>query len=153
VCAAPASATVIEIGDLLYLDPTTQAPKPASGMIDQGSEALNQDTFQELFLGVAEQQSRAGDTDQIRIATAGEFEFDCPSGTFNLGQLVGADENAGGDGLLDQQVAAVASESLAIGRVARAEAVAVTSVWVRIKSTIMDGGVPAQVAGSSSGPV
>jgi len=150
VFIAPASDTVIEIGDLVFLDWTTHAPKPASDLPDQGSEALNQDTFQQYFLGVAEQQSRDGDTDPIRVATTGEFEFDCASATFNLGALVGCDEAAGGTALLDQTVVGVASESLAVGRVAQPEAVAVTTVLVRIKSTIMEGGVAAQVAGSSS---
>jgi len=150
VFVAPASATVIEIGDLLYLDPSTKKPKPASAMNDQGSEALNQDIFQEHFLGVAEQASAAGETAKIRVATRGEFEFDCASATFDIGDLVGADENADGDGLLDQTVVAVASETLAIGRVAQSEATATTKVLVRIKSTIMEGGVQAQPSGSSS---
>lgn len=150
---APASATVIEIGDLVYLDPGTSKPKPASAMIDQGSEALNQDAFQQYFLGVAEQQSRSGDAAKIRIATAGEFEFDCASATFNLGDLVGADENGDGNALLDQTVVGVTAETKAIGRAAQAEASATTKVLVRIASTIMQGGVQAQEAGSSSGAI
>jgi len=151
VFATPASATVIEIGDLLFLDPVTSKPEPASAMVDQATEALNQDAFQQYFLGVAEQQSRNGDTDPIRIATAGEFEFDVASGTFTLGQMVGACETAAGTALEDQKVKTVTSETKAIGRVAEEVTTAKTSVNVRIKSTIMDGGVQAQAAGSSSG--
>lgn len=150
VFLAPASTTVIEIGDLVYLDPSTHKPLPFSSQADQGSEAANQDLVQQYFLGVAEQQSRNGDTDEIRIATSGEFEFGCPSSTFNLGALVGASENSDGDGLEDQQVEAASDETHAIGVVARAEATAVTSVWIRIKSTVMDGGVQEQAATEAS---
>lgn len=153
VFVAPASATEIEVGDLLYLDPTTSQPKTASQMTDQGTESLNQDAFQQYFLGVAEQGSDSGDTDPIRIATEGEFEFACDSATFTVGDLVGADENSDGDGLLDQAVKAAASASLAIGRVPKTYATATTSVLVRIKSTIMEGGIQSQVAGSSSGVI
>lgn len=150
VFLAPASATVIEIGDLVYLDWTTKKPKPASDLPDQGSEALNQDLFQQYFLGIAGQASANGDTDKIRIDTEGEFELDCASATFDLGDLVGADENSDGDGLLDQTVVEISSETKAIGRVCQPEASAVTKVLVRIRSTIMAGGVQAQEAGSSS---
>src|SRR3972149_3669278 len=119
VVAAVDSTTVIEIGDLVYQD--TDDAKPASAQADQGSEAANQELFADNFLGVAMQRSRSGDTDPIRVATTGVFEFDCPSGTFELGDLAGADENAGGDALLDQQVAKVSQSRFAIGRVARRE--------------------------------
>ena len=68
------------------------------------------------------QRSRSGETAPIRVATTGVFEFDCPSGTFELGDLVGADENAAGDALLNQQVAKVAASQYAIGRVAKRQA-------------------------------
>src|SRR3990167_2708815 len=80
--------TVIEVGDLLYQD--TDDAKPASSQADQGSETVNQELFADKFLGVAMQRSRAGDTAPIRVATTGVFEFDCPSGSFELGDLVGA---------------------------------------------------------------
>ncbi len=146
VVAAVDSAAVIEIGDLLWQD--TDDAKPASAQADQGSESANQDAFAEKFLGVAMQRSRSGDTAPVRVATTGVFEFDCPSGTFELGDLVGADENAGGDGLLDQQVAAVASSEYAIARVTRREASATTSVLVDVRSTVMTGGIE---GGSPSG--
>ena len=138
VLMAVDSATVIEIGDLVYLD--TDDAKPASSQSDQGSEVLNQEAFHDTFLGVAMQQSRDGDTDDIRIATTGVFEFVCPSGTFELGDLVGVDEASGGSSLEDQQVDAVASENLAIGRCAKRVPSASTSVLVDIVSTVLRGG-------------
>ena len=139
VVAAVDSGTVIEIGDLLYQD--TDDTKPASSQADQESETANQELFADNFLGVAMQRSRSGDTDPIRVATTGVFEFDAASGTFELGDLVGADENAGGDGLLDQQVASVSASRYAIGRVAKRVATAATSVLVDVRSTVMTGGV------------
>ena len=139
VIASVDSSTEIEIGDLVYQD--TDDAKPASSQADQGSETANQDLFADNFLGVAMQRSRSGDTDPIRVATTGVFEFDCPSGTFELGDLVGVDENSGGDGLLDQQVDGVSASQYAVGRVAKRVATAATSVLMDIRSTVMTGGV------------
>ena len=139
VVAAVDSAIEIEIGDLLYLD--TDDTKPASSQADQGTETANQELFADKFLGVAMQRSPVGDTDPIRVATTGVFEYDCPSGTFELGDLVGADENADGDALVNQQVAKVAASKYAVGRVAKRVAAAATIVLVDIRSTVMTGGV------------
>ena len=139
VVAAVDSATVIEIGDLVYQD--VDDAKPASSQADQGTETANQELFADSFLGVAMQRSRSGDTDPLRVATTGVFEFDCPSGTFELGDLIGVDENATGDGLLDQQAAAVASSAYAVGRVAKRVSTAAQTVLVDIRSTVMTGGI------------
>lgn len=147
VVAAVDSAVVIEIGDLLYLN--TDDARPASSQADQGTEAGNQALLAEKFLGVAMQQSRSGDMTSIRVATTGVFEFDCPSGTFELGGLIGTSENSAGTGLLDQTVESVATADLAIGRVAKRENVASASVLVDIRSTIMTGGVNGTTAAST----
>jgi hypothetical protein len=146
VVAAVDAATVIEIGDLVWQD--TDDAKPASSRSDLGSETANQEALADKFLGVAMQRSRSGETAPVRVATTGVFEFDCPSGTFELGNLVGADENAAGDALLNQQVAKVSESRYAIGRVAKRQAAAATSVLVDIRSTVMTGGVE---GGSPSG--
>jgi hypothetical protein len=139
VVAAVDSATVIEIGDLIYQD--TDDAKPASAQSDQGTETANQSLFADKFLGVAMQRSPAGDTKPIRVATTGVFEFACPSGTFELGAMVGADENSAGTALLNQQVETVPTSSRAIGRVAKRVGAAATSVLVDIVSTVMAGGI------------
>jgi hypothetical protein len=146
VIASVDVGTVIEIGDLVYQQ--VDDARPASSQLDQGSEATNQELFVGKFLGVAMQRSRSGETTPIRVATTGVFEFDCPSGAFELGDLVGPHENAGGNALLNQQVAKVAQTKLAIARVTKRQAVAATSVLVDIRSTVMTGGVEGQ---SSSG--
>jgi hypothetical protein len=139
VVAAVDSATVIEIGDMLWHD--TDDAKPVSSRTDQGTETANQEKMADVFLGVAMQRSRGGDTAPIRVATTGVFEFDCPSGTFELGDLIGADENSAGIALLNQTVAKVSASRYAIGRVAKRQPTAGTAVLVDIRSTVMTGGV------------
>ncbi|MGE3406812.1 MAG: capsid cement protein [Pirellulales bacterium] len=132
------AGTVIEIGDLVYL--ATDDARPASAQADQSSEAANQELFHDNFAGVAMQRSRDGDTGPIRVATTGVFDFACPSGTFEVGALLGVDEAASGTELEDQTVAAVATANLAIGRCARRVATADTRVLVDIVSTVSHGG-------------
>ena len=144
VVAAVDSDTVIEIGDLVLLN--TDDAKPASMLVDQGTKAANQAAFAATFLGVAMQRSRSGENAPIRVATTGVFEFDCASGTFELGDMVGLDENAAGNALLNQQVAKVTAAADAIGRVAKRQPVAGTSVLVDIRSTVMTGGVNGSTA-------
>lgn len=126
------AATVIEIGDLVYFD--TDDVKPASSQADQGSAAANQALFATNFAGVAMQARDAGDANPIRVLADGVFEFDCASFTWEVGDLVGAAENSGGDGLENQQVIAVVRPELAIGYVIARETSAVTKVKVRLMS-------------------
>jgi len=139
VIAAVDAATVIEIGDLVYQE--TDDVRPASSQADQNTKEANQELFAGKFLGVAMQRSRSGETAPIRVATTGVFEFDCPSGTFELGDLIGADENTAGTALLNQQVTKVAQSKYAVSRVAKRQATASTSVLVDVRSTVMTGGV------------
>ncbi len=146
VVAAVAAATVIEIGDLLWQD--TDNAKPAAMLPDSGVKATNQAALVHEFLGVAMARSRAGETTPVRVATTGVFELDCPSETFELGDLMGMDSGTPGYTLLNQQAIKVSSSALAIGRVAKRQPVATTSVLVDIRSTVMTGGV---AGGGSSG--
>ena len=138
VVAAVDSATEIEIGDLLYQEVDNAKPASALG----GTDKANQQLFADNFLGVAMQRSPVGDADPIRVATTGVFELDCPSGTFELGDLVGvAAINLPPICLLDQQVAKVTTGKYAIGRVARRINPAATTALIDIRSTVMTGGV------------
>ena len=136
VMAAVDSATVIEIGDAVWLD--TNDAKPASDVSAASTLAQTQEAFHDGFLGVSAQRSAAGDTDPIRVDTEGVFEFDCDSASFEVGALLGMAESSG-FALEDQKVAAVATANLAIGRCARRTS-SETTVFVRIFSTIMLGG-------------
>ena len=132
------STTVIEIGDLIYLE--TDDARPASAQADQLTEAANQELFHDKFAGVAMQRSPSGDTTPIRVATTGVFEFDCLSATFEVGALVGVDEAASGTQLEDQVLAGVATPNLAVGRVVKRLNPAGTRVFVDIVSTVLYGG-------------
>lgn len=136
VVAAVDSATVIEIGDLLWQD--TDDAKPASDQNDHGTEAADQEIFADKFLGVAMQRSRSGNTAPIRVATTGVFEFECPLGTYELGQRMAVADGHGGE-LFNHRV--LRNNPHAIGRVARREPSAITSVLVDIRSTVMTGGI------------
>jgi hypothetical protein len=139
VRCAVASATVIEIGDLVYL--SSGAALPASSLADAGTKAQNQEAFHDAFLGVAMSRSRDGDADPITVATAGVFEFPMASASLALGQLVGAaGTGAGGaDGVASQTVETVATANLAIGRTVEATTSA-TKTKLEIVSTVLYGG-------------
>jgi hypothetical protein len=136
--ASVSSSTAIEIGDLLYQAGGNATP--ASGLSDLGTKAANQEALHDNFLGVAMQQSPDGSDEPIRVATAGVFEFDIASTTLALGDLLGGEENAGGDELLNQTVAKVATCNLAVGRCVKKSTAATTRALVDIESTVMAGG-------------
>jgi len=138
VIAAADSATVIEIGDLVWQD--TDDAKPASSMAWDTSLAKTQDNLADTFLGVAMQRSRSGDAVPVRVATSGVFEFDCDAATFELGDLVGP-AKAAGNALLPQKVVKVTDPAYAIGRVAKRAATATTAVLVDMQSVVMYGGL------------
>jgi len=145
VVAAVDADSNIELGDLLFWD--GDDAKPAVLQPDQGTEAANQQLFASKFLGVAMQASPAGESQPIRVATAGVFEFATPGGSFDLGDWVGVDENDAGTALENQRLVKVTGSQLAIGRVARRSTNG-TTVWVAICSTIMAGGVKGTTAAS-----
>src|ERR1700759_2021673 len=129
------SATVIEIGDMVYLD--TDDAKPASAQTDQGTKLSNQQLLHDIFAGVRMQASRSGDTQPIRVATTGVFEFDCVSTTLEVGDLMGADENVAGTALLTGTVIKVTAATNAIGRCAKRLNPAGTHVLVDIVSSTL----------------
>jgi hypothetical protein len=133
VIAAVEGDTVIEIGDLVWQD--VDDAKPACRQANQ-QEPCSQASFAARFLGVAMQRSRWGETNPIRVATTGVFEFDCQPLVVELGEHVGV---ALGPEVLASQ--AVCPSPYAIGRIARREASPVISVLVDIRSTVMTGGV------------
>jgi hypothetical protein len=132
------SSTVIEIGDLVYLD--TDDAKPASAQADQSTETANQQLFHDVFAGVAMQASPSGQSQPIRVATTGVFEFDCLSATIEVGDLMSSDEHSGGTSLLNQTVAKVTTANAAIGRCAKRVNPAGTRVLVDIVSAVLRGG-------------
>jgi len=152
----------IEDGDLVYRHPADGTARTAAQMTNQGSASLNQDAFQQYFVGVAvtkcglqpgEKTFRlTPNPNYVVVATSGAFLYGCPSHQWSPGDLVGV--YADSTGCQNQQVMPAASASLAIG-VARpgvaALTNAVTQIAVLINSTLFGGGVQNQVAGSGSG--
>lgn len=137
VKAPVSSATVIEVGDLLYLDPTGYDVQPASDQADNVGEEDNQAEFARNFAGIALHASASGDTDAILVETSltKEYSFTVPSGTYRLGDLLGASE-ASGTQLADQVLEAVSSKDLAIAIVTDDDSAARTSVKCRFVRSV-----------------
>ncbi len=138
------TGTVIEIGDLLFLD--TDDAKPASDVGNLFAEDAMQEAFALLFLGVAMQASASGDTKNIRVATTGVFEFICTSATYVAGDLVGPNYDT--TVLEDQTVEKVGNTKInqAVGCAEKSYASATTLLLTRITSVVMEGGKQLQTA-------
>lgn len=143
VVLAVAEETVIEIGDLVWLD--TDNARPAVAIDDIGGEgpaslAAAQEDFHDKFAGVAMQRSPAGSSRPIRVATSGVFELDAASATFEVGDLVGVAQDSEAARLAAQRGVAVPTAARAIGRVAKRVVPAGTHVLVEIVGTVSHGG-------------
>lgn len=123
------SATVLEAGDLVYLD--SDDVKPASSFTWTTNLAITQSAFAASFLGVVHQQSADGDTDDVSVdlSPTAVYEFDVNAGTYEVGDGLGPDESS--SALMNQQLEATASGTLAIAR--SAEYKAATSSLLRVK--------------------
>lgn len=131
------AGTVIEAGDLVWLD--TDDAKPASAFAWTTNLATTQGNFAAKFLGVAHQQSRAGDTDPISVDVGPHsvYEFDCNSAAYELGALLGPDESS--STLMNQQLEAVGSAAAAIARAAEFTTGAQTTLRVTLASAYATG--------------
>jgi len=106
VLAEVASATVIEVGDLIKL-----ASNYAVNFAAGGSSNASLVDSASKFLGVAMQASATGETNPIRVATTGVFEYPCASASAYLGHFAAINASA-----LDQKVAVATSlSSLCVG--------------------------------------
>ena len=132
------SATVIEVGDLMYWDSANNVAKPVSAFTYGSSLGETQKSIAPKFLGASNSRSRNGDTDLIEIQASGIKEYVCASATFAIGDLVGVDDNVGGTALTDQQVIAVTNPDKAIGRVAKRYGSATTNVEIELFPNILE---------------
>lgn len=107
--------TVLSAGDLVWLDGNDA--KPAADFPWTTNLAASQAAFAEKFLGIAHQQSAAGQSDPISVDVSplSVYEFDAAAAAYEVGQPLGPDENAGS--LMNQQLEAAAAAN-AIGRAA-----------------------------------
>jgi len=127
----------VEIGDLLYHD--SDDAKPASSQADAGTEDKNQRGFAQTFCGIAAETKLAtAAAGTIQATRRGEYEFDCASATFEVGDLVAAVEAASGTALEDQKLKKTTDPSVAIGFVTKREPSAVTRVRVMLIAGLVD---------------
>jgi hypothetical protein len=137
VSVAVDSATVIEIGELVYV--AAGKALPANSLAWDTNLATTQESFHDAFLGVALERTRAGETDPISVGTEGVYKYPCASAAYALGALVGP-AGIGTTSLNANSLASVATPNLAVGRVHEAVPSGSTSILVRIESTLLTGG-------------
>lgn len=113
LCAVD-SAKVIKVGDLLYMD--TDDVKPFDQFTWDTSITVTNRKLRTRFAGVALDESPSGTSDDIRVGTAGVYEFTCAAATFEIGDLVGLVKQTG-NYVENRQVVKVKDPALAIGRV------------------------------------
>ena len=142
VVAAVDADTVIEIGDLVWQD--TDDAKPAGRLYveprqpgdDQARRLSPTSSWAWPCSGAAAARRRRSAWPPPACSSS-----IAPAARSSWATWSGADGNAGGNALLNQQVAKVAASQHAVGRVAKRQAAATTSVLVDIRSTVMTGGV------------
>ncbi|WP_437185584.1 hypothetical protein SH668x_002695 [Planctomicrobium sp. SH668] len=126
-----AADTVIEAGDLVWLD--TSSAKPAAAFTWTTNLATTQGNFAEKFLGVAHQPSAVGETAPISVDVSSEsvYEFDVASASYELGTTLGPDE--GSSKLQNKQLKASAAAA-SIARAAEFTTSAATTLRVTFAS-------------------
>jgi hypothetical protein len=126
------SDTVIEAGDLVWLD--TDDVKPASAFTWTTDLATTQGNFAAVFLGVAHQSSAEGETADISVdlSPLSVYEFDVDSATYEIGGLLGPDNLS--TALTAQRLTTVGSGALAVARAAEYKAAASTTLRVQFAS-------------------
>ena len=107
-------STVIEAGDLVYLD--GNAAKPAKDFAWGGSLGATQSSFADVFLGVAHQPSADGESHDISVDVSpmSVYEMDVAAGAYEVGDDLGPDESS--MALMNQQVELVTPGGRGIAR-------------------------------------
>ena len=112
-----ASDTIIEVGDLIYIDNSNQA-KPASDFSWNTNLPTTQADFSAVFAGIAYSRSADGDTNpvSVNVSPNSVYEADATSATFEVGTPLAPAE--GSSTLTTQQLETVADPLNAIARAA-----------------------------------
>lgn len=126
------SGTVLEAGDLVYLD--TDDVKPASSFTWTTDLATTRSNFAAVFLGVCHQPSASGDTADVSVdlSPLAVYEFDVTSSTFEVGNMVAPAQNS--SALHKQTLQKVTNAAHAIARAAEFKATASTLLRVQFAS-------------------
>lgn len=137
----------VNVGDLVYIDTSDgNTVKPAMSFTWTTNLATTQPLFVKQFAGVAAQPYDGSNfvngyptaygiqSGNLRVDTAGTFDFPCASTTWNAGDLVGPDQDGANSNLYAQRVVNVNGTGVgaAIGRVVQSYSTATTSVRVEI---------------------
>lgn len=132
-----ASATVIEAGDMVFLD--ANDVKSAGSFTWTTDLATTQGNFAASFLGIAHQQSANGDTDDISVDLSPQavYEFDANPATYEVGDALGPDELSAA--LMNQQLEAAASSASGIARAAEYKASSASTLRVTFASAFAAG--------------
>jgi hypothetical protein len=141
------SATVIEIGDMVWLD--TDDVKPASDFTWNSNLATTQGDFAAKFLGIASEKSANGDTDPISVDVSEHaiYEFTVASATYEIGDDLGPDDDTtpSPDELMDQQLVGTSAATSAIARSHEYKASASTKLLVSFYSAYYGSNINANV--------
>lgn len=131
------SATVLEAGDLVYLD--TDDVKPAKDFPWTTDLATTQAAFAAVFLGVCHQPSGSGETADVSVDLSPHavYEFNVNPATYEVGKILGPDEQS--SKLMNQQLEAVASAGLGIARAAEYKAASASLLRVTLASAFGTG--------------
>ena len=129
-------ANTINAGDLVCNE--SNYAIPISAFTWDTDEATTRVAAVAAFLGVSNDRSRASTTDArdlfIEVHTDGYFEFDCASGTYEVGDKLGPDKDTGN--ALKNQVKAVSAENQAVAVVVERGAT-VTRVMGQLVNTVL----------------
>ncbi len=131
------SGTVIEAGDLVYLD--GDDVKPAADFPFTTDLATTQGNYAAAFLGIAHQQSADGDTDDLSIdfSPHAVYEMNVNAANYEVGDRLGPDELSAA--LMSQQLEAVPSADLAIARATEYKTSATSLLRVTLASAFHSG--------------
>ena len=137
------SATVIEAGDLVYLD--VDDIKPASSFPWNVDLPTTQAAFAASFIGIAHQQSAGGDVDDVSVDMSPHsiYEFDVNPATYEVGDTLGPDELS--STLMNQQLEAAAAAN-SIARAAEYKAASASLLRVTFASAFQAGSANANAS-------
>lgn len=113
------SATVIRVGDMLFLDSGTA--KPANSFTWTTNLATTRANFAAVFLGIAVQASANGETDdiQVDVGPQGSYICGCSLAVFEIGDMITPAQDGSNSLLSSNVIEKTATKAAAIGRVQR----------------------------------
>lgn len=115
-------------GDMVFHD--ADDVKPAHDLTWDTDEATTRKKFCAKFAGISLDKATTTSTEEALVQTAGIVKLANTSTTFEVGDMVGPEKDAGGNYLDSNKVEKVTDPAEAIGWVVERAAAAVTEVWV-----------------------